>query len=57
MDDTPQAHSEFEMNTDAAPATDKAPKTNDGYSPAADITPVIETDDFDRGLIWSPTPG
>ncbi len=40
MDDTPQAHSGFEMNTDAAPA-------NDGYAPAAD---------FDLGLIWRPTP-
>ncbi len=50
------AHLVFEINNDAAPTTDKAPKTNDGYAPAADITPVIETDDFDRGLIWRPTP-
>ncbi len=24
--------------------------------PEDDKTPVIETDDFDRGLIWRPTP-
>ncbi len=52
----PQADLAFEIESSDTTTTDAAPETNGGDIPAADITPVIETDDFDRGLIWRPTP-
>ncbi len=49
MKKMPQADLAFEIESADTPTTD-------GDIPAADITPVIKTDDFDRGLIWRPTP-
>ncbi len=55
MKKMPQADLAFEIKSAATPTTDAAPETNGGDIPAADITPVIKTDDFDRGFIWKPT--
>ncbi len=56
MNKMPQPDLGFEIESADTPTTDAAPETNGGDIPAADITPVIKTDDFDRGLIWRPTP-
>ncbi len=55
MNKMPQPDLAFEIESADTPTTDAAPVTNGGDIPAADITPVIETDNVDRGLIWKPT--